>query len=91
MSTSPTPIDDSDLALLLARGPQPGARECATGWALRQLHPDTAEKFRLLFANRAPHKDLAAAFAARGFSQATAQSIGRHMAGDCRNCPDRES
>ncbi len=87
-SKATTPTDD-DLDALLAIGPRPGAKECATGWALRRLDPATADKFRQLMANNVPARDIAAAFDRRGLGWASDQSVTRHIAGDCRNCPDR--
>ncbi len=89
MSTRPAVPTDDDLDALLAIGPRPGAKECATGWALQRLDAATADKFRQLFLNNVRHKDIADAFERRGYPQATAQSVGRHIAGDCRNCPDK--
>lgn len=89
MSKAPTTPTDDDLDALLAVGPRPGAKECATGWALQRLDPDTAAKFRQLMDNNVPGRDIAAAFERRGFPWATPQSVTRHAAGSCRNCPDR--
>lgn len=80
---------DADLDDLLATPQRPGARECATGWALVRLPPETAAKFRLLFGRTdIAQTTLARKFAERGFPYTTTGSIRRHVAGECRACPD---
>ncbi len=87
MSGKPTTLDDLDA--LLAAGPRPGAKECATGWALQRLDASEAEKFRQLMAYNVPARDIAAAFARRGLGLVGISSISKHAGGGCRNCPDR--
>ncbi len=91
MSKAPTtPVDtDDDLDALLAEGPRPGAKECATGWALQQLPPETAAKFRALMANNIRGAEIEAAFRRRGITCVGVTSITKHAGGGCRNCADK--
>ncbi len=84
-------MSDDDLDALLAPGPRPSGKECATGWALQRLDPTTAEKFRTAMAYNVNPDDLAAAFASRGYPWATPMSIRRHAQGGCRICADRQA
>lgn len=84
-------MSDDDLDALIAPGPRPSGKECATGWSLQRLDPATAEKFRTAIAYNVDKHDLHAAFVKRGLPWATPESIARHAKGQCRTCADRQA
>ena len=82
----------TDLDDLLAIPTRPSGKECATGWAIRQMADTDAAKVRAILdrpINREVARRLADAFAARDLGPISAESIVRHATGGCRNCAER--
>ena len=84
-------MTDDDLDAMLAAGPRPrrpAGNECATGWALKQLDPGTADKVRTAIDYGVPGEDIADALRRRGLD-VTRMSVDRHARGGCTRCADK--